>query len=348
MWSLAQDEDENRRQGLGLYEEVVDGQIVSQQYDYPVSLFKAAARVISYKMAGEEIPAEIITQIGKDFGGGGLTRNLNKTTAEFADLGAAIMAGELGEAAAEAAGITSEITAQALSGFLRPLEPVDTFIGIFAGANQRPKDTAQGNRVIGDSLRYIDTTANFLLGKSDPVKVSGAAGELDQQSSKNLGVRTVSLTNTQRVMNMLSLDQWSINAGLSKDKKRMIPEAVNEYQRQVYIAMEGWASMKMKNKVFRESTTEVQRTLWTDQIAKVKDEAKFMLAARYKGPQSTLRQQYEMMSKFSVSQVDEALSELELDKTMGELTYTEISLLRTQLETGEYIKRMDIDSNALR
>tara|TARA_R110002167_G_scaffold272074_1_gene478607 strand:+ start:7190 stop:10801 length:3612 start_codon:yes stop_codon:yes gene_type:complete len=348
VWSLAQDEDENRRQGLGLYEEVVDGQIVSQQYDYPVSLFKAAARVISYKMAGEEIPAEIITQIGKDFGGGGLTRNLNKTTAEFADLGAAIMAGELGEAAAEAAGITSEITAQALSGFLRPLEPVDTFIGIFAGANQRPKDTAQGNRVIGDSLRYIDTTANFLLGKSDPVKVSGAAGELDQQSSKNLGVRTVSLTNTQRVMNMLSLDQWSINAGLSKDKKRMIPEAVNEYQRQVYIAMEGWASMKMKNKVFRESTTEVQRTLWTDQIAKVKDEAKFMLAARYKGPQSTLRQQYEMMSKFSVSQVDEALSELELDKTMGELTYTEISLLRTQLETGEYIKRMDIDSNALR
>ena len=348
VWSLAQDEDENRRQGLGLYDEIVDGQIVSQQYDYPVSLFKAAARVISYKMAGEEVPAEIITQIGKDFGGGGLTRNLNKTTAEFADLGAAIMAGELGEVATEALGITTEITAQALSGFLRPLEPIDTAIGIFSESNQRPKDTAQGNRFIGDSLRYIDTTADFLLGKSDPVKVSGAAGELDQQSTKNVGVRTLDLTNTQRVMNMLGLNQWSINAGLSKDKKRMIPEAVNEYQRQVYRAIEGWSSMKMKNKVFRESTTEVQRMLWEDQIKKVKTEAKFMLAARYNGPQSTLRQQYDMMTKFSVGQVDEALGELELGKTIGELTYTEISLLRTQLETSEYIKRMKVDPKTLR
>jgi hypothetical protein len=348
IYSMHGDEDEARKQGLGLYDTVVDGQVVSQQYDYPVSLFKAAARVMAYMMAGEEVPAEIITQIGKDFGGGGLTRNINKTTTEFADIGAAILAGELGEAGAEALGITTEITAQALSGFLRPLEPVDTAIGIFSGANQRPKDTAQGNRFIGDSLRYVDTTANFLLGKSDPVKVSGAAGELDQQSTKNVGVRTLDLTNTQRVMNMLSLDQWSINAGLSKDKKRMIPEAVNEYQRQVYIAMEGWASMKMKNKVFRESSTEAQRMLWDDQVKKVKTTAKFMLVARYDGPQSTLRQQYDMMNKFSVSQVEEALGELELDKTMGELTYTEISLLRTQLETGEYIKRMNMDSKALR
>lgn len=343
VYSLAQDEDKNRREGLGLYDEIVDGQVISQQYDYPVSLFKAAARVISYKMAGEEVPSEIITQIGKDFGGGGLTRNLNKTTAEFADLGSAILSGELGEAWSEAGGIAGDITAQALSGFLRPLEPVDTALGIFTNTAQRPKDTAQGNKFVGDALRYIDTTADFLLGKSDPVKVSSAAGELDQQSTKNVGVRTVSLTNTQRVMNMLGLDQWSINAGLSKDKKRMIPEAVNEYQRQVYVAMEGWASEKMNNDFFRNSTQEVQRSLWADQLEIVKDEAKFMLIANYDGPQTTLRDQYDIMSKFSTSAVEEAIEELELGKTIGDLSLTEITTLRTQLETKDYVDRLNID-----
>ena len=75
VYGMAQDEDENRRQGLGLYEEVINGEVVSQQYDYPLSLFKAASRIISYNMAGEEVPPDIIKQVGKDFGGGGLTRN---------------------------------------------------------------------------------------------------------------------------------------------------------------------------------------------------------------------------------------------------------------------------------
>lgn len=348
VYGMAQNEDENRRQGLGLYDNIVDGQVVSQQYDYPVSLFKAAARVSSYMMAGEDVPVEIITQIGKDFGGGGLTRNLNKTTAEFADLGTAILSAELGEALSEAAGITTEITAQALSGFLRPLEPVDTAIGVFTGTNQRPKDTSQGNRFIGDSLRYVDTTANFLLGEADPVKVSGAAGELDQQSTKNVGVRTLNLTNTQRVMNMLGLDQWKINSGLSKDKKRMIPEAVNEYQRQMYLSMEEWATMKMKNDVFRNSSGEVQRELWGEQVKKAKEQTLFMLAAKYDGPQTTLSRQYEIMNKYSASDVKGAIDELELGKTIGELSVTEISILRSQLETGDYIDRMNIDPAARR
>tara|TARA_R110000744_G_scaffold379642_1_gene498235 strand:+ start:589 stop:4251 length:3663 start_codon:yes stop_codon:yes gene_type:complete len=347
VYSLAQDEDKNRREGLGLYDEIVDGQIISQQYDYPLSLFKAAARVISYKMAGEEVPSSIISQIGKDFGGGGLTRNLNKTTAEFADLGSAILSGELGKAWSEAGGISGDITAQALSGFLRPLEPLDTALGLLMNTSQSPKDTAQGNKFVGDSLRYIDTTANFLLGKSDPVKVSSAAGELDQQSTKNVGVRTVSLTDTQRLMNVLGIDQWSINSGLSKDKKRMIPEAVNEYQRQVYIAVEEWSSIKMNNEFFLNATQEEQSDQWKAKIKEVRDQAKFMLVAKYNGPQTTLRNQYDIMSKFSIPEVEEAIVKLELGKPISELSLTEITMLNTQLNIKDYVRKMKIDPRTL-
>lgn len=344
VWTMAQDEDENRRMGLGLYDKIVDGQVVSQQYDYPISLFKAAARVISYKMAGEELPAEIITQIGKDFGIGGLTRNLNKTGAEFADFGAALLAGEMEGILKEGQTIASDITAQALSGFLRPLEPVDTGIAIFAGVDQSPKDTAQGNKFVGDSLRYIDTTANFLLGKGDaPTKQGSATGEMAQQSTKNVGVRTQNLTNTQRVMNMLGLDQWKINADLSKDRRLMIPEAVNEYQRQVYGAIEEWAATKMENKAFRNSDIKTQRMAWDDQIKKVVQDAKFMLVVDYDGPQSTLRDQYDIMNKFSVGDVEDGLKALEFDKTIGELSEVEISVLRSQLEGVKFVDRMNVD-----
>ena len=342
VYGMAQDEDENRRNGLGLYDELVDGVVVSQQYDYPISLFKAVSRVAAYNMAGEDVPAEIITQIGKDFGGGGLTRNLNKTTAEFADFGAALLAGELKQAGVEGITIASDITAQALSGFLRPYQPIDTAIGLATGANQRPKDVAQGNKFVGNSLRYIDTTANFLLGNEDPAKVGSATGEMDQMSTTSFGgARMPMLTNLQRVMNVVGVDQWKLNSGLSKDKKGMIPEAVNEYQRQVYLAMEDWAAAKMNNEAFLKASGEVQRMHYEDQVKKVKEQAMFMLVARYNGPQDTLGAQYELVSRHGTEAIKEVLAELELGDDLGALNLAQVSIVRSQLDTADFIDRMN-------
>ena len=177
------------------------------------------------------------------------------------------------------------------------------------------------------------------------MKQGSATGEMAQQSTKNLGVRTVRMTNTQRLMNMLGLDQWSINSGLSKDKKLMIPEAVNEYQRQMYAVLEDWSTTKMENTAFRNSNVKTQRMLWDDQVKKVTQEAKFMLVADYDGPQSTLRDQYDIMAKFKTTEVSDGIEALGFDKTIGELTLVEISLLRSQLESIKYIDRMNIDGN---
>ena len=343
---FTQGEDENRRLGLGLYDTVVDGQVVSQQYDYPISLFKAAGRILSYKMAGEEVPGSITKQVLKDFGGGGLTRNLNKTTTEFADFTNAIIAGELKEAGRELKGISGDLTAQAISGFLRPLEPIDAAIGLFTNTDQRPKDVAQGNLFVGNSLRYVDTVTDWFLGNDLPAKVNGATGERDQQTTKNLGIRTLNLTDTQRVMNLLGINQWDINSGLSKDRKRMIPEAVNEYQRQVAEAMEPWAKMKMENDYFRNTDNASQMVLWTKQVAQVKKDARFMLMVRYSGPQSTLSTQYELLSKYSGETVEEAIKDMGLDKTIGELTDTEIYLLESELSILDFVEEMSVDSRA--
>lgn len=346
VYSLAQNEDEKRRQGLGLYDSRFDGEVVSQQYDYPLSMFIAAARVYSYNVAGEEVPDDIIEQIGKDFFGGSLTRNLTDTGSIVVDLGASMLKGELEAAGIDASRLGKDITAQALSGFIRHLEPLDTAFGLAQGRDQRPRDVAQGNKFVGDSLRYIDNTVALLTGDVNPLKVSSYAGVMDAQSTKNLGVRVTHLRNTQRLMNMIGEAQWMINSGLSKEKRLIIPEAVNEYQRLVFQSAEEWATKKMSNPDFRAMTQEQQRVLWEDELSKIKDQAKFLLIAQYDGPQDTLGLQYELMGKHSVEDIDEGIETLGLDKTIGELTNFELHNLERWLESRDYMLRMSIPREA--
>ena len=350
VYTMAQDENENRKAGLGLYDNVIDGQVVSQQYDYPISLFKAAARVVSYHMAGQEVPEEIITQIRKDFGGGGLSRNLTKTTGEIADFATAILKGEIDNAYEEGLNVVTEISAQAISGFIRPLEPIDTAFGLFMDIDQSPKDLKQINnrlnRTIAESFKYVDSFTDFLTtGEGMPLKQSSATGESNQQSTKNVGLRTVELTNTQRIMNLMGLDQWKLNAPLSKDKKRMIPEAVNEYQSQMYQSIEAWSTEKMKSMDFRNQSQEDLRIIWKKKMTEVKQLTKLRLVTRYDGTGTTLRQQYDIVSnpKFSTEEISQAMEELELGDNMGDLTAGQLMILETQLETADTIKLMRID-----
>ena len=346
VYSFAQNEDEKRRQGLGLYDSIVDGEVINQQYDYPLSLFIAAGRLASYNIAGEEVPEDILEQVGKDFFGGSLTRNLTDTGGLIAEIGAAILSSELETAGATFGQLTSEISAQAISGFTRHLEPLDTALGLVTERDQRPRDVAQGNKFVGDSLRYINNTVDLLSGDMLPLKVSSYAGVLDQQTTKNLGVRVTRLTNTQRLMNMIGESQWMINSGLSKDKRLAIPEAVNEYQRLVYQSAEEWATKKMSNPIFRSLTSEQQRVQWEEELSRIKKAAKFGLLASYSGPQSTLAAQYDIMSGNSLEDVEEAIQDLGLDKTIGELSPWELSNLETRLKSKELRLKMSIPLSA--
>lgn len=348
VYTMAQDEQENRKAGLGLYDNIVDGQVVSQQYDYPISLFKAAARVVSYHMAGEEVPEEILAQIGKDFGGGGLTRNLTKTTGEIADFTMAILKGEIDNAYDEGLNVVTEISAQAISGFVRPLEPIDTAFGLIMDIDQSPKDLKQINnrlnRTIAESFKYVDSFTDFLTtGEGMPTKQSSVAGEAKQQSAKNVGVRTVELTNTQRIMNLMGLDQWKINAPLSKDKKRMIPEAVNEYQRQMYQSIEAWSTTKMESMKFRNLPQDELRIIWKDKMKEVKELTKLRLVTRYDGTGTTLRSQYDLVSKFSADDIKKAMADLELGDSMGDLSEGQLMLIEAELNNADTIKRMRMD-----
>ena len=338
--SMAFGEDAAREQGLGLYDSITDtGEVVSQQYDYPLSLFKAAARVASYLGAGEPIPAEIVKQVGNDFFGGGLTRNLSKTGGAAIDAVALMLQGNLAEGGAKFKDdVFLGIGAQLAGGFTRPMEPVDAIVGLVFGTQMAPQNIKDGNAFIGKALTYLDNTAQlFMGGPFNEVSASAAQGEMSPTTTKNVGARPVELTNTLRVMNMLSFESWDNNSSFKASK--LAAGASNKYNLLMFNNLEKVATKMMDSKVFRSKSIEDQRAAWKIEVTNAKEATLFDLANGYDGPQSTFALQMQMADKYTVSAIMSAASELDIKaNTLGEMDESELLLLKSHIASQGFLK----------
>ncbi len=346
-WSLAslmvQQEREDRKAGLGLYQSSVGGEVVTRQYDYPVSAFKAAARMASYWADGEEPPAEVLQQVAKDFTLQGLLRNLDKTQQDVTGIFFYMFQGDMKESWRAFGKSFGGIGSQVLSSGSRFVEPVNTLAGIASGQQARPIDRYQGNKFYNDSTRYIDNILPLFLGESvrgETLK-QAAIGEADITSTKTLGVRPIRLTDTQRVMNMLGYETFKLNAA---SKIRMqAPEAANEYNGILFDIIEAKSSALMDSKAFRNEPLERQRLYWeTEILPEAKELAKSFLYLQYSGPLDTIDLQYELSNKYNNKKIDSAVEELNFDGDIGDMTRAELYVLKEYLSTVDQIQRLKI------
>jgi len=346
-WSLAslmvQQEREDRKAGLGLYQSSVGGEVVTRQYDYPVSAFKAAARMASYWADGEEPPAEVLQQVAKDFTLQGLLRNLDKTQQDVTGIFFYMFQGDMKESWRAFGKSFGGIGSQVLSSGSRFIEPVNTLAGIASGQQARPIDRYQGNKFYNDSTRYIDNILPLFLGESvrgETLK-QAAIGEADITSTKTLGVRPIRLTDTQRVMNMLGYETFKLNAA---SKIRMqAPEAANEYNGILFDIIEAKSSALMDSKAFRNEPLERQRLYWeTEILPEAKELAKSFLYLQYSGPLDTIDLQYELSNKYNNKKIDSAVEELNFDGDIGDMTRAELYVLKEYLSTVDQIQRLKI------
>jgi hypothetical protein len=343
VYSMMQGEDEARKQGLGLYDTITsEGDVKSMQYDYPLSLFKAAARFFSYKEAGEPVPAEIIDQIITDFAGGGLTRNLEQTGSVLIDTVRASLLGEVEMAKSSAKDAIGGIGAQLIGGFTRFYEPVDAMVGIAFDKNMAPKNIKDGNAFLGKAFTYMDTTIDVFTGREGPdVAVSTAQGEMKQQTAKNVGTRRVQLTDTLRVMNMLGYESWKYNAPFKVSK--LAAEAGNEYNRSFFNRIDKIAGRMMQSERFRSLPIKDQRSLWEENLKELRRKSRQDLALDYAGEQSTLSQQFEITQDHTIAEIKNGLAELDLGgKSLGELDSGELNILESYFRTQELNEALDL------
>ena len=347
VYSFAKGEEEKRRQGLGLYD-VVDGltgEVRSIKYDYPLSLFQAAGRIHSMNQAGEEIPDGMISEIIVDFFGGSLTKNITKSGDVMLDGVKAILQQDLELAMEKGTQSVTSIGAQFGSAYTRFLEPLNETIGLaFPDQVNRVPTVGEdpSSKKLKNTFRYIDNLAELVTGKgSDELRQTSALGEANPQSSKMVGFRTVTNTDTMRIMNMIGAKPWELNAAFKISQ--LTPIAGNRFQKEYFNLLEEQATYLMSNKNFRSNMSIKQQTkMWKMSVSKAKDAAISNLMNQSTEKNRPLLAQYMTATDYSVDDIKEGLKELDIEKDFYELDIVEIETLNNYLSTKDLIDDLEI------
>lgn len=349
IYAMAQDETEKRKQGIGLYETVdyTTGEIINQQYDYPISLFKAAARGFSYLMEGEPIPKEITARIAKDFGINSQLRNLNKSQRDMTDIIYYMFDSENRDLLKAAAITGSAVLSQPISAVTRPLEPLNIVAGIIRGEDNQPIDRYQGSKFKNNALRYVDNIAALLIGESlEEPQQQAASGITDTNTTKVFGVRSVRLTNTQNVMRLIGLDDYSLNE--ATNKRRMAPKAINEYHKIFHDVIEARSKAIMEaGPDFSDMSLEEQRSVWKKAVSASAKDAKLLMRLKGQDQAGWLESykadyQHAILSSYSQKNINKALKELEYKKDFEDLERGQLLVLDSYLETRDLMIELDI------
>lgn len=348
VYALSDGEDEARRQGLGLYEKVDErtGEARSLQYDYPLSLFKAAGRIFSYKQAGETVPDEIAEQVIRDFFGGSLTRNISKSGDVMVDAIASLVKGELEDSVGHLSQAGGATAAQFASSYTRFLEPINEVVGLASDVERAPElTTGTGTaKMVKDSMRYFNNVTELFSGNPSQTKYSSTEGEMDPQATKMLGVRAEQHTDALRVMHMLGYEGWQLNAAFKVSKST--PEAGNQYQKNFFNLIENEASILMDNTTFRSLSTDQQRIMWKKKVDQVKKMASRDLFLRGEGD-STLYEQYDLVNSSSAEELQRAMEELGVEgKDVFDLNRETLVILKNSIKTQKTLDEMSIPDAA--
>ena len=339
--TMVNQESDNRKKGLGLYQTVVGGEVINQQYDYPVSLFKAAARYISFLKDGEEPPEDLLRQIARDFTLKGLLRNLDETNRDMGTFIHHAFSLEMEEAQKAFGQAVGGIGAQAISASTRFLEPIDIGVGLLKGEMVRPIDRFQGNKFVNDSFRYFDNIAPIFFGEDAsgrPTLQKAASGEADVTGTKITGIRPVSLTDTQRVMNMLGIDTFKINA--ERKIRSQAPEAANEYNRIMFDIIERQSGALMDNQNFRNAPLATQNRIWKKIVSEAKKSSKAFISMQFNDADDVVAQLYNIADKHSRNKIDEAREELELEKDLDQMSRAELIVLQDYLDIKDSLDKL--------
>ena len=343
LYSYAEMGQERRKEGLGVYEfrDEDTGEIITREYDYPVSLYAGGGMVLSYLLDGEAPPMELLEQLGTDFGISGLTRGLTTTTDDVAEMFKYLLASELSIGFKDLGTVTTGIIAQYAAGVTRSLDGVDTFMGAIYGADRRPTNIKDGNKFWGKTLTNLDNTFQLLTGatQGDP-KFSAIEGPLSDTTGRQTGYRTVQMNNSMRIMNILGYEYWT--EGPSGKVNNLAAGAANSFKKVFFRKTESLATELMNNERFMSYTLEDQRKVWARQMSDIKELTMLELSSTFTGPQNTASIQIELVDKNSRLTLHNKMRELGYSTDIGDLTLNELHILKNKIEIDKNLDKMVI------
>lgn len=330
--TMAEREKDYIKMGLGWSEEIDEstGEVVDERYEFPYGAYKAAARVIAHYQTGTERPAALLAQITDQFVGQ-LTRQLGEAGTSFTGFLESLVSDE-GPGLVKAFGeVFGGIPSQFASGITRPLEPLNVAIGLARDEEFYTPDRKQGNKILNESLRYIDQFVALATGENiAPPKYSAAEGQPAVQASRLVSTTRASrLTNTERVMNSIGLPGFKANmASLSEVADSRADELFN-------IIVEDNAGALFDSKKFQNGDLETKQMLWTKLLNDTRKSVKGYMGRVAAGNGDGALLKMLDISGFPKLRVQRTMEDLGFDRPIDELSEEELYSLHNALKFRE-------------
>jgi hypothetical protein len=337
--SLVQQEIEYAKIGLNVNQELdpETGAVVDRKYEYPYSLYKAAARVLAMKLTEQPVSKELVGQLLDQFGTGQLTRQLGSFGDDTGKIFSTLLSDEGGveEVPAVIWDMVGTAVASPISAATRFYEPVDVAIGLARGSDAAIPDRAQAKFAV-DSLRYMQNTLAAVTGEPlAPEKQTATSGTRRQQPSKFFSTsREAKLTATDRVMNMIGKPDFTVgfksNAAIANNRANQVFHSLIEMRSQELLKRKSFVEGLGRGPA---DTLSHRKKLVAELVRQARtDTVNYLSRFAARNNDNELALMIKLGAKKDQSKLAGAMRDLGFDKGLEELSYDELISLETVMK----------------
>jgi len=346
--AMSEYEMKNMDEGLAWHEERDDdGQVRSRLYDFPFSYYKGIGRIVAHFRRDGEVPPELYDDIITTFGTANLTRSLGESSASAFDFMKDVASGKYPDAKEGLQKAMGSIGSMYLSGYSRPLDPLNQIAAFAMGDAYNETDRNIGSKFINNSTRYVESIFDGLDQLTGIPTAAGTALGLDMTEtpakerpleSRDRGVAIGRIFGYRDSPAPQAIDKMYADIGRPKwktDVKSAIPEANNTVNRVITKYLEAEADKAVYDESWKSKSVEEKKAAVTLATRKAKKRA---LAELYRSGNPTDKLHREMFklsrrgSGVSMADMETALEEIGIDKKVEDLSYDQLRLLKRFLK----------------
>ena len=329
-------EYDNMEEGLALFDERgSDGAIRNRMYDFPYSFYKAMGRMAAHAHRDGKIPTEMVNEVVTLFGPKNLTRQLGDSAKMSFDLLVDIAQNEDVAVVEGLVKVVQDAGSMYLSGYSRPLDPINQMIALSKGENYIAPDRKQGSEWVNKSTRYADEIFLALGAFDKPVEKRTALTDEASMPSigRIFGYREVpGQTSIQRMFNEIGRPQWRT------DIKSFIPEVQNNINGHIFKFLELNASQVIDSDAWRNGTEKTRKAILSDVLKRSKEDVVDILERSIDRNDERTLSLYKLSKKgsgISKEDVEKALVSLDIDLEITDLDKNQLDFLVNYLELSK-------------
>ena len=344
IYAMSEYEMKSMDEGLAWHEERDDdGQGRSRLYDFPFSFYKGIGRIVAHLRRDGEVPPELYDDVITTFGTANLTRSLGEATSSAFETVQDALSGDYPELKEGLTKSLGSIGSMYLSGYSRPLDPLNQIAAFAMGDAYNETDRNIGSKFINNSTRYVESIFDGLDELTGLPTAAGTALGLDMTDAPARERPLESRPRAAAIGRIFgyrdspapqAIDKMYADIGRPKWKteiKSAVPEANNTINRVItkYLELEADKAVydpEWKNKSIKEKKAAVS-------LATRRAKKRALSELYRKGNPTDKR--HRLMFKISgrgtgvsMADMEQALEELGIDKKVEELSYKQLKILR--------------------